>query len=106
IAGELQERAKIFLTERDQRFETKRLELGVGDEIAALEGITPAMLVALGEKGVKTLDDLGDLAGDELVEIVQGSPYSANVKLDQEQADAIIMAARAHWFAEEETAKE
>ena len=106
IGGELQERAKIFLTERDERFETKRLELGVTDEVAALEGVTPAMLVALGEKGVKTLDDLGDLAGDELVEIVQGSPYTGNMKLDQDEANTIIMAARAHWFTEDDAAKE
>ncbi len=106
IGGELQERAKIFLTERDERFETKRVELGVTDEVAALEGVTPSMLVALGEKGVKTLDDLGDLAGDELVEIVQGSPYSGNSKLDQDEANTIIMAARAHWFTEDEAVKE
>ena len=30
------------------------------------KGLTPAMLVKLGENGVKTLDDLADLAGDEL----------------------------------------
>ena len=106
IGGELQERAKIFLTERDERFETKRVELGVTDEVAALEGVTPSMLVALGEKGVKTLDDLGDLAGDELVEIVQGSPYSGNSKLDQDEANTIIMAVRAHWFTEDEAVKE
>jgi N utilization substance protein A len=58
------------------------------------------MLVALGEKGIKTLDDLGDLAGDELVEAVQGS-----AKLGQEQANAIIMAARAHWFTEADATK-
>jgi N utilization substance protein A len=61
--------------------------------------MTPAMLVALGEKGVKTLDDLGDLAGDELVEAVQ-----AVAKLTQDEANAIIMAARAHWFEEADAA--
>ena len=50
------------------------------------------MLVQLGEKGVKTLDDLADLAGDELVEIVGAEA------IDEEAANAIIMAARAHWF--------
>ena len=53
------------------------------------------MLIALGEAGVKTLDDLADLAGDELIEIV-GSDA-----LDKEVANAIIMDARAHWFREE-----
>ncbi len=61
--------------------------------------MTPAMLVALGDKGIKTLDDLADLASDELIEIVQ--PVA---KLSQDEANAIIMAARAHWFADGATA--
>jgi len=50
------------------------------------------MLVALGEKGVKTLDDLADLASDELVEIVGAAA------MDEATANEVIMAARAHWF--------
>jgi transcription termination/antitermination protein NusA len=96
VANELQQRARTFLDEQNVKLEARRKELGVSDDIAAIEGMTPALLVAVGEKGVKTLDDLGDLAGDELVEMAQPA-----VKLDQEQADAIIMAARAHWFADE-----
>ncbi len=46
------------------------------DEIAAFETLTPAMLVALGEKGVKTLDDLADLASDELIEIVGAEAWT------------------------------
>jgi N utilization substance protein A len=96
IAGELQQRARTFLEEQNVKLEARRRELGVGDDVAALAGMTPALLVAIGEKGIKTLDDLADLAGDELVEMAQPA-----VKLDQEQANGIIMAARAHWFAEE-----
>ena len=50
------------------------------------------MLVALGEKGVKTLDDLADLASDELIEIVGAEA------MDEATANDVIMAARAHWF--------
>jgi N utilization substance protein A len=57
--------------------------------------LTPAMLVALGEKDVKTLDDLGDLASDELIEIVGAA------NMDEETANNVIMAARAHWFEDE-----
>jgi len=53
------------------------------------------MLVTLGEKGVKTLDDLADLAGDELVEIL------GEELIDEAAANEIIMAARAHWFEDE-----
>ncbi|MEJ0071692.1 MAG: hypothetical protein WDO24_26495 [Pseudomonadota bacterium] len=55
--------------------------------------------MALGEKGVKTLDDVGDLASDELIEIV-GAEH-----LDQTNANELIMAARAHWFADADAAK-
>jgi N utilization substance protein A len=95
VARELQQRARTFLDEQNAKLEARRKELGVSDEIAALQGVTPALMVALGEKNVKTLDDLADLAGDELVEIAGSAP-----KLEPEQANAIIMAARAHWFAE------
>jgi N utilization substance protein A len=100
VAGELQERAKVFIERKNQELEARRLELGVTEELAAVEGMTPAMLVALGEKGIKTLDDLADLASDELIEIVQGV-----AKLSQDEANAIIMAARAHWFADGEAAE-
>jgi N utilization substance protein A len=101
VAGELQQRAQTFLQEQNERFEARRKELGVGDDIAAIEGMTPAMLVAVGEKGVKTLDDLADLAADELIEMA-----APGTKLEEDQANAIIMAARAHWFADEPAAAE
>jgi transcription termination/antitermination protein NusA len=96
VANELQQRARTFLDEQNAKLEERRKELGVSDDIAAIEGVTPALLVAVGEKGVKTLDDLADLAGDELIEMA-----GAAAKLEPEQANAIIMAARAHWFADE-----
>jgi transcription termination/antitermination protein NusA len=99
IAEELQARARGALERRDREYEERRIELGVSDDLAALDGLTPAMLVALGEKGVKTLDDLGDLAGDELVELLGSGTAAA--ALDLEAANALIMQARAHWFEDE-----
>ncbi len=96
VAAELQERARVFLEEQAARAEAKRKELGVGDDVAAIEGMTPARLVVLGEKGIKTLDDLGDLAADELNEMLP-----ATLKLDDDDANRVIMAARAHWFDDE-----
>ena len=58
------------------------------------------MLVTLGQNDVKTLDDLGDLASDELIEMLGDLAPSAEV------VDAIIMAARAHWFDDEPQADE
>jgi N utilization substance protein A len=96
VAGELQQRGRVFLEAQNVILEAKRKELGVSDDIAALAGMTPALLVAIGEKGIKTRDDLADLAGDELIEMV-----GTAAKLELEEANVIIMAARAHWFADE-----
>ncbi len=93
IAAELIRRAEQWVARRDTELNDRRVELGVSDEVAEFEAFTPAMLVALGEKGVKTLDDLADLASDELIEIVGGNA------MDEETANAVIMAARAHWFS-------
>jgi transcription termination/antitermination protein NusA len=92
VADELIRRAEQFLVKRDDELTEKRVALGVTDEVAAQEVLTPAMLVLLGEKGVKTLDDLADLASDELVEIV------GEASMDEATANEVIMAARAHWF--------
>lgn len=100
ISEELRERARAYLASKDEEFTRRRQELEVSDELAGTEGLTPAMLVALGEAGVKTLDDLGDLASDELIESVPKGALTADA------ANKIIMAARAHWFADEEPAAE
>ena len=99
VAGELIRRAEVFLDRRNQELEDQRIALGVSDEIASFEIFTPAMLVALGEKGVKQLDDLADLASDELMEIV------GVTAMDEATANEVIMAARAHWFDEEPAAE-
>jgi N utilization substance protein A len=96
VAAELQARAQTYLEQQNELFEARRKELGVTDELAALESLTPAMLAKLGEAGVKTLDDLGDLAGDELRENL------GPLAMGEEEANAIIMAARAHWFEDED----
>ena len=96
VAEELRNRARNFLDVRDEVYTGRRIELGVADELAAIGVLKPVILVALGEAGVKTLDDLADLSGDELIEIApQGT-------LSLERANEVIMAARAHWFEADE----
>jgi N utilization substance protein A len=99
LASELSARARAYLEEQDKKFDSRRRELGVDDALGGIEGLTPAMLVTLGEAGVKTLDDLADLSSDELINAGDGILRSFN--LDPERANAVIMAARQHWFAEE-----
>ena len=62
------------------------------------------MLVTLGENGVKTLDDLADLANDELAGPEDG--VLKDYELSEEEANTIIMAARAHWFDDDEVEAE
>jgi N utilization substance protein A len=56
--------------------------------------MTPGMLVKLGKAGAKTLDDVADLASDELIEMVGADA------IEPDAANELIMAARAHWFGE------
>ena len=98
VAEELIRRAEAFLVRRDEQLTEQRIVLGVTDDVASFEFFTPQMLVTLGEKGVKTLDDLADLAGDELVE------HLGAELIDEATANEIIMAARAHWFEVEDGA--
>ena len=100
VAEELSSRAHEHLQRLEEAMDEKRKELGVEDGVAAIEKLTPAMLVKLGEAGVKTLDDLGDFASEELV--TDADAPLREFDLTVEDANEIIMAARAHWFADEE----
>ena len=75
----------IAQEERVQKTEPAMLEL---------EGMSPELAAKLAEHDVYTRDDLAELATDELAEIAQ---------LDEQAASDLIMKARAHWFADDET---
>ena len=55
-----------------------RRELGVEDALAEIPHLTEAMLVTLGKAGIKTLDDLADLATDELIAKKREAPRRRN----------------------------
>lgn len=96
VANELQARAKAFVEKRNREFEEKSKSLGIDEEIQQIDGLDQDMILMLAEAGVKNLDDLGDLATDELIEILGENTISVA------EANKIIMAARAHWFENEE----
>ncbi len=96
IATELQNRAASWQEQQSQMLKQKQSELGIKDDLVALEGLTPDMIVKLGEGGIKSRDDLADLAGDELREILGASAMTEN------EANDLIMKARAHWFENEQ----
>lgn len=118
LAQELQSRATEGLERREEASRAQRRELGVEDALADIPHLTEAMLVILGKAGIKTLDDLADLATDELIakkrtDNRRGPPRSERAEdkggvlgeygLSEEQGNEIIMAARAHWFDDEES---
>jgi N utilization substance protein A len=99
VATELQTRAQNALNAAAE----KLAKLGVTEELKNMNGMTADLVLMLGEKGVKTLDDLGDLATDELQEMLPAG------LLNEKQAQRLIMAARQHWFTDpdaEESAEE
>src|SRR3984893_2083847 len=101
VGAELQERARVSLERRDREYEQRRQELGVSDELASLERLTPGMVVVRGENQITTVDDFAGLAGDELVELLDASD-KGGVKLELEEANSLIMQARGHWDQDEE----
>ncbi len=94
IANEIQSRAKAYLEQSRAESLKEAKALGLDESLFNFEGLTPEMLVKLAKNGVKTLDNLADLAGDELIEIL------GKDMLSLDQANEMIMAARAHWFDE------
>ena len=96
LVAELRNRAEQYIADRELQAEETRKELGVSDDIAEIEGLSALMLVELGKTDIKTLDDLGDLSSDELISAEDG--ILREFSLTEEEANSIIMAARAHWF--------
>src|SRR5499425_854049 len=64
-ASELQNRAREYLSKIEAELDTKRKELGVDDAMKDVPGITIKIMVALGENGVKTIEDLAGCATDD-----------------------------------------
>jgi transcription termination/antitermination protein NusA len=104
LATELRNRAHLHLAEMEEQNVARLRELGMSEELTQLQGLSSAMLVTLGDAGVKTLDDLGDLAADELTDQQEG--LLREFGLSEEEANTIIMAARAHWFDDEPEAED
>ena len=101
-AKALIERSRDF-HQKDQEDISKRIkELGLSETLINLKGLTPGMLVTLGEKKILSLEDFADLASDELTggyDVVKGSKikiegYLEDFALSKEEADELIMSAR------------
>ncbi|WP_292039658.1 MULTISPECIES: transcription termination factor NusA [unclassified Brevundimonas] len=101
-AEELQTRAREYLDRQVAELDEKRKALGVEDGVLAVPGVTAQMAVALGEGGVKTVEDLADLATDEIRggyevrggERVKIAGVLESFALTQEAAEMLILQAR------------
>lgn len=101
-AAEIQNRAQEHLAAVEAEFDEKRKALGVEDELRDVEGVSTAMMVALGENDVKSVEDLAGCATDDLVgwterkdgETTRHSGYLDGFDLSRQDAEAIVMAAR------------
>ncbi len=99
ISIELQNRARNYLDVKAQELDEKRTELGIQDDLMAFDGLSSKQKLKLGEAGIKSHDDLADLAGDELVEIL------GEDQITEKDANTLIMKAREKWFEGEEQEK-
>ena len=111
-AEEIQNRARDHLDRENEKLDAQRKEMGVADDLAALDGITPAMLVRFGENDIKSLEDFAGCVTDDLTgwfETVDRRRVRQEGILDgfdvsADEAENLIMAARvaAGWITQEE----
>ena len=111
-ADEIQNRARDHLDRENAALDAQRKEMGVADDLAEIEGLTPAMLVRLGENDIKTLEDFAGCVTDDLTgwfETVDRKRLRQDGILDgfditADEAEAIIMQSRVKvgWVTQEE----
>ncbi len=93
IVSELRNRARDLLLTQAIVQEEKIDEAEPAEDLLSLEGMDKGLAFKLASEGVVTREDLAELATDDLLEINE---------MDSEEAAALIMKARAHWFETEE----
>ena len=111
--AEIQSRANEYLDTMEKAHDEERIELGVLDELYQIDGLTGAMLVAIGKDGVKSIEDFAGSAADDLVGWTERNDgeskhYEGTLgafPISREEAEQMIMQARtlAGWISEEET---
>ena len=93
MVEELRSRAQDVLLTQALVTENKIKSLNPSDELLAMEGVSAELAVSLAEIEVTTVDDLADLAVDELM-VIDG--------MDEDTAGTLIMKARESWFQDED----
>ena len=114
-ASEIQQRAKDYIDKQEAELDKNRKKLGVSDELRELPGMTTAMMVAVGEDGVKTIEDFAGYAVDDLAgwrerkdgETQNFAGVLTPFDISRADAEAMVVAARlkAGWMTEEDLHK-
>ncbi len=114
-AAEIQARAREYLEAQEAAFDEERRALGVEDELRTIEGMTNAMMVAVGRDGIKTIEDFAGCAVDDLMgwtekkdgELQRMPGLFSDFAVSKTEAEAMIIAARlaAGWITEEDLAE-
>ncbi|AXS42362.1 transcription termination factor NusA [Breoghania sp. L-A4] len=111
-AEEIQARGREHLEEQEARYDAERKELGVLDELRTIDGITTAMMVALGKNEIRSIEDLAGCATDDLIgwserkdgEVTRHVGALSEFDISRQEAETMIMAARvaAGWITAED----
>ena len=118
LAADLQGRAQDYLKNIETARDDKRRALGVADDLAKVPGVTTLVMIALGENGVKSVEDFADCATDDLVgwvepkkdkdtPAVRHKGFLAGFEISRQEAEEMIMKARvlAGWITEADLEK-
>ena len=93
MVDELRNRARDVLLTQAIASEEVIEQADPAADMFDVEGMTDELAAALAAKGIATRDDLAEQATDDLLELIE---------MDEADAAKLIMAARAHWFEEEQ----
>ncbi|MFV2001456.1 MAG: helix-hairpin-helix domain-containing protein, partial [Paracoccaceae bacterium] len=101
-AGELQARARDYIDAQNKKALDHARELGVEDSLVNYEGLTPQMIEALAEDGVKTIEEFATCADWELAggwttvdgERVKDDGILEKFDMSLEEAQHLVMTAR------------
>jgi len=111
-AQEIQQRAREFIDRNEAEMDAKRKALGVTDELLQINGMTSPMMVALGEDGIKTLEDFAGCASDDLIgwterkngETKKFEGLFSKLEVSRVEAEHMVIQARlaVGWITEDE----
>ena len=97
LAGELKVRAQGFVKTEKTRIEKELKKLNIDQDLSDFKYLTKSSILDLDKNEIKSLNDLADLDSEELFNLLGKKVFN-----NEDEAGEVIMAARQHWFEEEE----